>query len=88
MADKYFKKIYSDRIAFGKCLEGDSINYNEPSDGKYTTEFITKTQYTDGVNNMSEIPKTREQIIQAKIEEIAIQKAIDDGDLDINGELK
>ena len=45
MSDKYFKKIYSDRTAYGKCMEGDGINYNEQEKGKNRVEFKTKTKY-------------------------------------------
>ncbi len=85
---KYFKMIFSNYTGFGQWETGDGINYNEPTDSRYTVEFITKTQFTSGVKNMPPIPKTKEQIIEEKKTEIALAACIEDGSLDSNGELK
>ena len=45
---KYFKKIYSDRVACGKWETGNAINYNDGED--YTVEFIEKAEYESIVN--------------------------------------
>ena len=87
MADKYFKLIYSNYTGYGRWKDGDGINYNEPLDDSYTVEFITKTQYTNGVKNMPPIPKTKEQLIENKKTELAIAELKTDGVLDNNGDL-
>ena len=43
MEIKYFKKIYSDRVACGKWVEGDAINYNDGEN--YTIEIIEEAEY-------------------------------------------
>ncbi len=87
MADKYFKKIYTDRTAFGKWQTGDGINYNDNSERGYTVEFITKTQYTNGVKNMSAIPLTKIQLIANEKTALAEASLITKGVLDSNGDL-
>ena len=84
---KYFKKIYSNRVAFGKWSEGDGINYNEPGDKSYTVEFIEESEYINGVKNMEPIPKTKEQLIAEEIECLAIESLESKGLLDSEGEL-
>lgn len=88
MEIKYFKVIYPDYTGFGKWQTGDGINYNEPEDKSYTVEFITKEEFETGVANMPPIPKTREQLIEEKKTEIAIDALKVDGVLDANGDLK
>jgi len=83
--EKYFKKIYSDRIAYGKWTDGDGINYSTSSNGSYTVELITKAQYTSGVKIA--IPKTKGQIIEEKKTELATDALKADGILDSNGDL-
>ncbi len=87
METKYFKKIYSDITAYGKWKTGEGINYNEPEDGKYTVEFMTEQEFIDGVKNMPPIPKTKEQVIEDKKTEIAIEALKIDGVLDNDGDV-
>ncbi len=87
MEHKYFKKVYADRIGYGKWQTGDGINYNGNPERGYTVEFITKTQYTNGVKNMPEIPKTKEQLIHDKMVAQATDALKLDGVLDSNGDL-
>ncbi len=87
MEQKYFKKIYQTRTAFGQWKTGDGINYNNPEDEKYTVEFITKAQYTNGVKNMPEIPKTRKQLIEDEKNDVAIESLKTKGIFNSKGEL-
>ena len=87
METKYFKKVYEDRTAYGQWKTGDGINYNESGDNKYTVEFITENEFIDGVKNIPEIPKTKEQLIEDKKREIAIEALKVDGVLDSKGEI-
>ncbi|MFX0135318.1 MAG: hypothetical protein ACFFDN_16860 [Candidatus Hodarchaeota archaeon] len=86
MKIKYFKKVYSNYIAYGKWKEGDAINYNEPEDKKYTVEFISEQEYKEGITNLV-IPKSKEQLIAEKIKELAIESLISEGILDTKGEV-
>ena len=88
METKYFKKIYSNYIGFGKWKTGDGINYNEPEDKSYTVEFITKEEFETGVASMPPIPLTKEQVINNEIKETAIESLKVKGILDTNGDLK
>lgn len=85
MKKKFFKKTYSDRVGYGKWKEGDSVNYMDDPDGKYTIKEITEGAYNSGIKNLV-IPKTREGIIQERIEKTAIDSLIADGSFDSNGE--
>lgn len=87
MDKKYFKKIYPDRVGYGKWKEGEGINYIEPQDGKYTIEFITKNEYEIGIASVNIPEQIKENYISNKIREIAIEALKIDGILDANGDL-
>lgn len=42
---RFFKKIYSDRIACGIWRDGDGVNFLPPADKRYTVEECTETEY-------------------------------------------
>ena len=88
---KYFKKIYSDRVACGIWREGDAINYNEPDDKSYTVEFIDESEYNTIKQQVAEYFKKigdADILIEQYKRDLAIEKGVIENTLNSDGTLK